>query len=57
MHSKAILIDEKYLFLWSINFSEYSLDKNKEVGVIMRKESVVKKFIEIFEKDWRNWWN
>lgn len=53
MHSKAILIDETYLFLGSINFSEYSLDKNKEVGLIMKKENVVKKFRKIFEQDWK----
>jgi phosphatidylserine/phosphatidylglycerophosphate/cardiolipin synthase-like enzyme len=49
MHSKAILIDETYLFLGSINFSEYSLDKNKEVGVIIKNKSEVEEFIEIFE--------
>ncbi|MDF1682884.1 MAG: phospholipase D-like domain-containing protein [Patescibacteria group bacterium] len=31
MHSKAILIDNKYLFLGSVNFSSYSLDRNREV--------------------------
>jgi cardiolipin synthase len=31
MHSKAILVDEKYLFIGSVNFSEASFDKNREV--------------------------
>ena len=57
MHSKAIFIDETYLFLGSVNFSEYSLDKNKEVGVIMKNRNMIEKFKEIFERDWNMWWN
>lgn len=54
IHSKAILIDEKYLFLWSINFSEYSLDKNREVWIILTNHDIIKKFKTIFKKDFLN---
>ncbi len=51
MHSKAILIDNKYLFIWSINFSSYSLDANREIGLVFQNKDVIKKFVQLFEKD------
>jgi phosphatidylserine/phosphatidylglycerophosphate/cardiolipin synthase-like enzyme len=51
MHSKAILVDEKYLFIWSENFSEPSLDKNREMWLLLKNEDIIKKFIKIFESD------
>ncbi|MDR1944910.1 MAG: phospholipase D-like domain-containing protein [Candidatus Peribacteria bacterium] len=51
MHSKAILVDNKYLFIGSVNFSEYSLDKNREIGILTKEEKVISKFNEIFKKD------
>lgn len=53
MHSKAILIDETYLFIGSINFSEYSLDKNKEIGILIKNKEAIAKFTKIFKKDWK----
>lgn len=53
MHSKAILIDEKYLFIWSINFSEYSIDKNRELGIFVKNEKIIEKFKRLFEKDFK----
>lgn len=51
MHSKAILIDETYLFLWSVNFSSYSFDQNREVWILIKNEKIINDFIEIFKKD------
>ena len=51
MHSKAILVDEKYLFIWSINFSEASIDKNRELWILISNKEIIKKFNEIFKKD------
>ncbi len=51
MHSKAILVDEEYLFIWSVNFSSYSLDKNREIWLVFKNEKVVQKFVQLFEKD------
>lgn len=53
MHSKAILIDEKYLFIWSINFSEYSIDKNRELWIFLKNEEIIDKFKNLFEKDFK----
>ncbi len=53
MHSKAILIDNKYLYIWSINFSSYSLDRNREIWIILSNEKIIKKFLEIFNNDFK----
>lgn len=54
MHAKAILIDEKYLYIWSINFSTYSLDKNREVGIIISELSLINQFLDVFTWDISN---
>jgi len=54
MHAKAILIDKKYLFIGSINFSSYSLDSNREIGVLIKNPEIISKFLQVFEKDFQN---
>ena len=51
MHAKAILIDEKYLFIWSINFSSYSLDANREVWILINNPEIISKFQGVFDDD------
>lgn len=52
-HAKAILIDWTYLYLWSINFSTYSLDKNKETWIIIKDKNIVSKFLDIYKEDFK----
>jgi phosphatidylserine/phosphatidylglycerophosphate/cardiolipin synthase-like enzyme len=51
MHSKAILVDNKFLFIWSTNFSIYSIDKNREIWILLKDKIIIEKFINIFNKD------
>lgn len=51
LHAKAILVDEKYLYIGSINFSSYSFDENREVWVIISDREIIEKFQKIFESD------
>lgn len=53
MHAKAILVDEKYLFIWSENFSSYSLDKNREIWFIIKETEVIDDFLNIFNYDFK----
>lgn len=53
MHAKAILVDEKYLFIWSINFSSYSIDKNREIWLIIKNNKIISDFINIFYTDFK----
>ncbi len=51
LHAKMILVDETYMYLGSINFSRYSMDENRELGIILRDMSLIKKMKEIFQDD------
>jgi phosphatidylserine/phosphatidylglycerophosphate/cardiolipin synthase-like enzyme len=52
-HWKAILIDEKYLYIWSENFSTNSLDKNRETWILLKNTEIIKSFRDLFEKDFK----
>ncbi len=54
IHAKMILIDKKYLLLGSMNISATSLDKNREIGIIITDTTIIEKFLEQFKKDWKN---
>ncbi len=51
-HTKMILVDEKYLLLWSMNLSENSLNKNREIWIILMDTGHISQFEEWFKKDW-----
>lgn len=51
IHAKSLLIDEKYLYLWSENFSSYSLDKNREIWLFIINSEIITEFIGIFKAD------
>lgn len=51
IHAKSILIDWKYLYIWSVNFSQYSIDKNREIWLLIKNEDLIEKFLNIFNID------
>lgn len=51
MHSKVILIDDTIAYIGSTNFSHYSLDSNRELWIIFKDETAVKKVKNIFLQD------
>lgn len=53
-HTKMILIDDKYLLLWSMNLSDNSLDNNREIWIILLDSTLIQQFKTDFMKDW-NW--
>jgi phosphatidylserine/phosphatidylglycerophosphate/cardiolipin synthase-like enzyme len=54
VHAKMILIDNKYLILGSMNLSQNSLDKNREIWIILIDQILIGKFESQFRRDWRN---
>lgn len=44
IHAKMMLIDKQILYLWSINFSANSMDNNRELWILIKDESIIKKF-------------
>lgn len=53
MHSKAILIDEQVLYIWSVNFSTYSIDKNREIWLILKNKDIINEFLKLFYNDFK----
>mgnify|MGYP005993393499 CR=1 FL=1 len=51
MHSKMFLVDQKYLFLWSVNLSSYSIDRNRELWLLIKNPEIIAKIQSYFEKD------
>lgn len=50
-HTKMILVDEKILLLGSMNLSDNSLDNNREFGILIIDQELIKKYIKMFEID------
>lgn len=52
MHAKAIVIDDEYAWIGSINFSESGVSSNREFGIFFNKPSDVKRLINILDADY-----
>jgi len=52
-HAKAILVDDSVAYIGSINFSTTSMDKNREVGIIVSSPDVISKLKTTFLYDFR----
>jgi len=53
-HTKMILIDHKILLLGSMNLSATSLDKNREIWILLLDPTIISTFATQFQKDWKN---
>lgn len=52
LHTKSILVDEKYLIIGSMNLSDNSLDKNREHWIILINKNLIEQYKKEFMKDW-----
>ena len=52
LHTRAIIRDRHQAFVGSQSLRPVELDSRREVGLIIREPSIVKKMIDIFEADW-----
>jgi len=53
IHAKVILVDQKKAFLGSINFTQASIDKNRELATMVQDPKIVTKLLEVFKRDWK----
>jgi cardiolipin synthase A/B len=51
LHAKMILIDHKLLLLGSMNLSANSLDKNREIWILLTNPTIISQFTTQFTKD------
>ncbi|MCH8518346.1 phospholipase D-like domain-containing protein [Candidatus Gracilibacteria bacterium] len=51
LHAKTILMDDKILYIGSINFSFHSMNSNREVGLLLKDTGIITEFQKLFKKD------
>lgn len=52
VHVRAILRDDLELFIGSQGLRTIELDRRREVGIILRDRSAIKRFLSVFDEDW-----
>jgi len=52
LHAKCIIIDTLRFFIGSQNLRAVSLDRRREVGIIVEDEPIARKIERIFDEDW-----
>jgi phosphatidylserine/phosphatidylglycerophosphate/cardiolipin synthase-like enzyme len=52
MHAKIIVADEQKAFVGSENISTTSLDRNRELGVLIADSNVINTLQQTFQQDW-----
>jgi phosphatidylserine/phosphatidylglycerophosphate/cardiolipin synthase-like enzyme len=51
-HNKGIIVDGRMVLISSINYSEGSISKNREAGVIIENKDVAQWYLEVYDFDW-----
>lgn len=54
IHAKVIVADTSVAFMGSENLSRTSLDRNRELGLIVRDGAVVHRIVQVFARDWQH---
>ncbi len=52
VHAKTMTIDRETVFLGSENFSNNSIQKARELGIIFKDKAIENKMNSLFESDW-----
>jgi len=52
MHAKLILVDGREAFVGSENFSAASLDRNREIGLLINDQPIIGELGATFSQDW-----
>lgn len=52
IHTKGVIVDDKEVFIGSINWTENSFKGNREVGVVVSNDKVAGYYARLFRRDW-----
>jgi cardiolipin synthase A/B len=52
IHAKGVIVDDREVFVGSINWSENSFKGNREVGVVISNKKVTGYYADLFRRDW-----
>jgi cardiolipin synthase len=53
IHAKVVAADNTSVFVGSENFSPSSLDKNRELGIVLLDKNIAQKVASVVENDWQ----
>lgn len=54
MHAKMMIVDKQKAYVGSINFSAASMERNRELGIIVADSRVLNILQQKFQEDWKN---
>ncbi|MFX1579019.1 MAG: phosphatidylserine/phosphatidylglycerophosphate/cardiolipin synthase family protein [Promethearchaeota archaeon] len=52
LHNKGIIVDGRIVLVSSINYSDNSIENNREAGVIIENEDIAQWYLAVFDYDW-----
>ncbi len=52
LHAKLLIVDNEHALVGSMNIDRSAFDLRRELGTTIKDEAVVKRLIEVFDKDW-----
>lgn len=52
LHAKCIVIDGTYFFVGSQNLRKVSMDRRREVGIIVEDPAMARRIARVFDEDW-----
>jgi phosphatidylserine/phosphatidylglycerophosphate/cardiolipin synthase-like enzyme len=54
IHAKVLIVDQQRALLGSINFTPPSLDRNRELSVVITDPKLIQQLVHIFHSDWHS---
>lgn len=54
LHAKCIVVDGTRFFIGSQNLRPVSMDRRREVGIIVEDDAMARKIERVFDEDWEN---
>jgi subtilisin family serine protease/phosphatidylserine/phosphatidylglycerophosphate/cardiolipin synthase-like enzyme len=54
LHNKGIIIDDDIVVITSTNFTDTSIEENRECGIVIYSTDVADYFSKLFDLDWKN---
>ena len=54
LHAKCIVVDGTRFFIGSQNIRPVSMDRRREVGIIVEDDAMARKIERVFDEDWEN---
>ena len=52
VHAKLVIIDDQKAYVGSVNFTTQSLDRNRELGIIIEQQNIIQTLTNDFANDW-----